>query len=52
MSHEKDYDRQPAGSPREPRALTERLRPDYKRREHPSPAPREPVDPRAHPSRR
>ena len=51
MSHDKDRDHQPATPPREPRPLTQRARPDYKRREHPTPVPREPVDPLAHPSR-
>ena len=51
MAHDKDHDRQPVVSPREPRAGSQRLRPDYKRREHPTAVPREPVDPRAHPSR-
>jgi len=49
MAHDKDHDRQPVVTPREPRSLSQRLRPDYKRREHP--VPREPVDPKAHPSR-
>jgi hypothetical protein len=51
MAHEKDHDYPPAPPPREPRPLTERLRPDYKRREHPTTVPRAPVDPRPHPSR-
>jgi len=51
MAHDKDHDHQPVTTPREPRPLSQRLRPDYKRREHPTTEPREPVDPRAHPSR-
>ncbi|HEX5128414.1 MAG TPA: hypothetical protein VFV90_01650, partial [Usitatibacter sp.] len=51
MAHDKDHDHAPPPSPRAPRPLSERLRPDYKRREHPTSEPREPVDPRAHPSR-
>ena len=51
MAHDKDHDHPPVPAPREPRPLSQRVRPDYKRREHPTPVPREPVDPRAHPSR-
>jgi hypothetical protein len=43
MSHDRDHDHRPAGIP---------PKPEDKRREHPTPVPREPVDPRPHPSRR
>ncbi len=52
MSHDKDHDHPPAPTPpREPAPLVSRQKPDRLRTEHPSPAPREPVDPRSHPSR-
>jgi hypothetical protein len=54
MSHEKDRDHQvPAAQPpREPDPLTSRKTPDRKHPEHPTVVPREPVDPKIHPSRR
>ena len=43
MAHDKDHDHV---------AVPRQARPDSnKRREHPTPVPREPVDPRAHPRR-
>jgi len=51
MSHDRDHDHQRVAPPHEPRPLTQRLRPDYKRREHPATEPRAPVDPKSHPSR-
>ena len=51
MAHDRDHDRPPVLQPRGPEPLASRLRPDYKRREHPSALPREPVDPKSHPSR-
>jgi len=51
MAHDRDHDHQTVAPPREPRPLTQRLRPDYKRREHPATEPRAPVDPKPHPSR-
>ena len=52
MSHEKDRDHRPAHAPREPQQLVSRTCPDRNRREpHPTPVPREPVDPKVHPGR-
>ena len=53
MSHDRDHDHPPPAAlpPREKAPLLSRPKPDSKRREHPSTAPREPVDPRLHPSR-
>jgi hypothetical protein len=51
MAHDRDHDHPPAPQPRVPQPLSSRLRPDYKRREHPTALPREPVDPKSHPSR-
>jgi hypothetical protein len=53
MSHERDHDHPPApvAIPREPE-LRSRPKPDHRRREHPTVVPREPIDPRTHPSRR
>jgi hypothetical protein len=52
MAHDRDHDHPPVvPPPRGPQPLASRQRPDYKRREHPSPLPREPVDPKSHPSR-
>jgi hypothetical protein len=43
VSHDRDHDhRPPSGVP---------PKPEDKRREHPTPVPGEPVDPRPHPSR-
>jgi len=54
MSHERDHDHRPepaALPPKEKAPLLSRRKPDSKRREHPTAEPREPVDPRLHPSR-
>ena len=53
MSHEKDRDHQAPAvhPPREPDPLTSRKTPDRKRPEHPTVLPREPIDPKTHPSR-
>ena len=54
MSHDRDHDHPPQPGPLPPKVkapLLSRRKPDSKAREHPSPAPREPVDPRLHPSR-
>ena len=54
MSHDKDHDhpQPPVVTPREPEPLGSKPKPDRERREHPTVLPREPVDPRTHPSRR
>ena len=55
MSHERDRERpQPHPYPAPPREHSRSSEPcpDRKRSEHPSIVPREPVDPRPHPSRR
>jgi len=52
MSHDRDHDRpqpQPRHEPQEPPAS--HPKPDRVRAEHPTSEPREPVDPRCHPSR-
>ena len=56
MSHERDREHPqphptPAATPKEPAPSSEPC-PDRKRSEHPTVIPREPVDPRPHPSRR
>ncbi|MGZ5061691.1 MAG: hypothetical protein ACXWG3_16000 [Usitatibacter sp.] len=51
MSHDKDREHPPPPSPKDPAPLASRPKPDCKRVEHPSAIPREPVDPRTHPSR-
>jgi hypothetical protein len=51
MAHDKDHDHPPVTLPRDVRGLLNRPRPEYKRREHPGGIPREPVDPKSHPSR-
>lgn len=53
MSHDRDHDHPPVEPPpKEPKPPLESKRcPDRKRREHPGTEPREPVDPRPHPSR-
>jgi len=54
MAHERDHDHPPQPAslpPKEKSPLVSRTKPDCKRREHPSVTPREPVDPRLHPSR-
>jgi len=55
MAHDRDHDHpppQPASiGPREP-PLARAPCPDRKRHEHPTVVPREPVDPKSHPSRR
>jgi hypothetical protein len=50
VAHDRDHDHPPV-PPRDTRPHTNRLRPDYKRREHPTAVPREPIDPKSHPSR-
>ncbi|HST02473.1 MAG TPA: hypothetical protein VLJ84_12515 [Usitatibacter sp.] len=53
MSHERDHDHPPAPTPRhEAPAPSSLPKPDRTRAEHPTSVPREPVDPRSHPSRR
>jgi hypothetical protein len=53
MSHDRDHDHPPTGvPPKEPQPLASNPKPDCKRPEHPSAEPIEPVDPRAHPSRK
>jgi hypothetical protein len=53
MAHDRDHDHPLPPSP--PRDLRETLRsrrkPDGPHHEHPTPGPREPVDPRSHPNR-
>ena len=52
MAHDRDHDHPPVAlPPRGPRPLSNRARPDQSRREHPTAVPREPVDPKSHPSR-
>jgi hypothetical protein len=52
MSHEKDRDHAPSPHPpKEPESLVSRKKPDCGVPEHPSPQPREPVDPKPHPNR-
>lgn len=54
MSHDRDHDHGPlpgAIAPKDPRTLASHPKPDCKRPEHPSAEPREPIDPRTHPSR-
>ena len=53
MSHDRDHDHRtaPSPAPREP-VLHSTDCPDRKKPEHPTGVPREPVDPRVHPSRR
>jgi hypothetical protein len=53
MSHDRDHDHRtpPAPPPREPH-LDSTDCPDCKRTQRPTDVPREPVDPRPHPSRR
>jgi len=56
VSHDRDHDHpSPAPAPREvrpPPLPASNPKPDRPRAEHPSIVPREPVDPRSHPSRR
>ncbi|HET7728697.1 MAG TPA: hypothetical protein VFK48_01575 [Usitatibacter sp.] len=54
MSHDRDHDHPaPAPAPKPPPVPQEsRKCPDRGRSEHPSIVPREPVDPKSHPSRR
>jgi hypothetical protein len=53
MSHDRDHDHPPSGvPPKGPPPLVSKPKPDCKRPEHPTAEPLEPVDPRAHPSRR
>jgi hypothetical protein len=53
MSHDRDHDHRTPSAlpPREPQLHSADC-PDRKRPEHPAVVPREPVDPRVHPSRR
>ena len=53
MSHDRDHDH-PAPAPPAPAPVPLHSKdcPDRKRREHPTLVPREPVDPKVHPSRR
>ena len=52
MSHEKDREHPPEPPPKPAPAPTSKTMPDRKYSEHPSPVPREPIDPRQHPSKR
>lgn len=53
MSHDRDRDHRPPLPPREEApAPGSEPKPDRERCEHPAPVPREPVDPKSHPSRR
>jgi len=53
MSHDRDRDHPPpAVVPPKVPAPGSHQKPDRFRAEHPTPVPREPVDPRSHPSRR
>ena len=53
MAHDRDRDHPPPAEtpPKEPE-LVSRNKPDRIRAENPTPTPREPLDPRSHPSRR
>ena len=52
MAHDRDHDHQgTAPPPREPLPVESKPCPDRKRREHPDGVPREPVDPKSHPTR-
>lgn len=53
MSHDRDHDHPvPGAPPRPPQPLESRRKPDRQRSDHPTEIPREPVDPKMHPSRR
>jgi len=53
VAHDRDHDHPPPAPlpPKAPAPLSSKPKPDSKRREHPNAIPREPVDPRVHPSR-
>jgi len=53
MSHDRDHDHDSPVSlpPREKPVTVSRPKPDTGQREHPAPEPREPVDPKIHPTR-
>jgi hypothetical protein len=51
MSHDRDHDHPAVIPPREPDVKVSKPVPDRERSDHPSPMPREPVDPRSHPQR-
>jgi hypothetical protein len=52
MSHDRDHDHPSPLPPREPEPLVSKQTPDRTRCDHPTIVPREPVDPKTHPSRR
>jgi hypothetical protein len=52
MSHERDHDHPPPLPPRELPPRVSKQKPDRIRCDHPTVVPREPVDPKTHPSRR
>jgi hypothetical protein len=53
MAHERDHDHPPPPTPRQDPAQPSSLpKPDRVHADHPTGVPREPVDPRSHPSRR
>jgi hypothetical protein len=52
VSHERDREHRTEAPPKEPVPHASEPCPDRKRHEHPTTVPREPVDPRTHPSRR
>ena len=56
MAHDRDHDHplpHPAPLPKaKPQPLVSKTTPDRPRPDHPSVTPREPIDPRPHPSRR
>ena len=53
MAHDRDHDRHGnPPPPKPPTPLESTACPDRKRSEHPTAVPREPVDPKTHPSRR
>jgi hypothetical protein len=52
MSHERDHDHPQPLPPRELAPLVSKQKPDRIRCDHPTVVPREPVDPKTHPSRR
>ena len=52
MSHDRDRDHPtPAALPPKLPPLASKTKPDRIRAEHPTPEPREPIDPRSHPIR-
>jgi len=52
MSHTRDRDHPHPPQAPPPHELGSHPKPDHQRVEHPTPAPRAPVDPRTHPGRR